>query len=200
MRCGPVYLASAHPFAKGKGDGPGRCKVTRKLNPQKPYNLRRWKLDTSTGIVHYFTCGRPGREKGPKALRVCDELVHNWVLGLQEYCGPNLAIISLLGRKRDGSSEFSFYSFYGGSDTTAERKGRPSLQEWLETHHKALGISVYEFPTTDRSSVPVELRDSVVAQVKELFLDSRHVVVVDSAGAERTGRIHDHLCANFDRN
>lgn len=168
--------------------------------PQKPYNLRLRKLDASTGVAHYFTCGRPGREKGTKALQVCDELVHGWVLGLQEYCGPNLAIISLLGRKRDGSSEFSFYSFYGGSDTTAERKGRPSFQEWLETHHKALGISVYEFPTTDRSSVPVELRESVVAQMKELFLSGSHVVVVDSAGAERTGRIHDHLCANFNRN
>ena len=162
-----------------------------------PYNLKRWRIDAQTDSVHFFTCGRPGREKG-KSEQVPDKLVHRWVLGLQECCGPDLVIVSLLGRKLDGRSEFSFYFFCGGFDTTAERKGRLSFQEWLDNHHKALNISVYEFPTTDRMGVPLEIRKSVAVKIKDLILSGRTVVVVDSAGAERTGRIRDHIGAKED--
>ena len=167
------------------------------LNPKPPYNLKCWKLDTPRGTAHFYTCGRPGRENGPNG-KVPDELVHQWVLGLPE---PDTAIISLLGRKRPtknepiGKSEFWYYSFYGGWDTQSEREGCLSFQEWLNLHHKNLKISVYEYPTIDRMGVPLEVRCTVSNKLRRLILQGQTVVVVDSAGAERTGRIRDHIGA-----
>ena len=76
----------------------------------EPYNLKMWKIDTSQGDIAYFhTSARPGRSKGPKG-RVSDQIVSAWVSGLP---GPDIAIVSLLGRKQGhkGNSEFSYYSF-----------------------------------------------------------------------------------------
>ena len=160
-----------------------------------PYNLKKWRVETPKGSAHFFTCGRPGREKG-RTQSVCDELVHRWVIGLP---GPNTAIISLLGRKRPtknepiGISEFSYYSFHGGCDTLSEREGCPSFQDWLNGHHKDRNTSVYEFPTIDSRGVPLELRDYVATEIRDLTSRGQTVVVVDSAGAERTRRICDHI-------
>ena len=92
----------------------------------EPYNLKMWKIDTSQGdIVYFHTCARPGRSKGPKG-RVSDQIVSAWISGLP---GPDIAIVSLLGRKQGhkGNSEFSYYSFSGGFDTCSERGSQPTL-------------------------------------------------------------------------
>ncbi len=167
-----------------------------------PYNLKPRIMNTPTGPAHFFTCGRPGREKG-RTKPVPDELVHRWVLGLRERCGPNIVIISLLGRKGgpEGKSEFWFYFFCGGSDTAAERENRPTFQEWLDAHYKDLNILVREYPTFDGNHgkfVPLETLEAVSAEIKQLISMGRTVVVVDSAGAERTGRVCTHMGAKED--
>ena len=164
--------------------------------PQKPHNLRCWKLDTPTGSVQIFTCGRPGRDKGQSG-RVSEELVNSWVLGLQEHCGPNLAVISLLGRKNDanGESEFSYYSFCGGFDSQRDHENRPTFQEWLDVHHTDLDIQVCEYPTFDRCPIPLETLDTAAADIRRLVLEGRTVIVVDSGGVTRSGKVCRHTGA-----
>ena len=166
--------------------------------PQKPYNLKCWQVDTPTGSAHFFTCGRPGHEKGSHG-QVCDELVHGWVLGLRECCGLNLAIISLLGRKNNqkGKSEFCHYSFCGGMDTPSERKGRPTFQEWLDHHHNDLNILVREYPTFDYREPPVHWNtlDAVKAEILKLISECYTVVVMDSGGIGRTGSVYQYMHA-----
>ena len=58
-------------------------------------------------------------------------------------------------------SEFSFYSFCGGLETSAERKRRPTFQEWLDQMHGDLNISVIEHPTYDFKSVPSNTLDAI---------------------------------------
>src|SRR4030095_821487 len=85
--------------------------------------LKRWRLDTTQKPLWFFTCVRPGRSgnQASKTSPVSDDLVHPWVFGLPS---PRTAIVSLLGRKPDGTSEFSFYSFHGGFDFPADQPGR----------------------------------------------------------------------------
>ena len=159
-----------------------------------PHNLKRWKIDTPTGLVHFYTCGRPGREKGNDG-QVPDELVHRWVLGLP---GPNTVIVSLLGRKRTerGLSEFSYYSFCGGLDTPQERDGRPSFQEWLNEHHKDLNILICECPTLDyRETISDGVMDKIKESSFQLISMERTVVVMDSGGVGRTGLVCENLGA-----
>ena len=164
------------------------------IKPQKPYRLRRWRMDTPTGPAFLFTCGRPGREKS-KVLAVPDDLVHQWVLGLR---GPNIAIVSLLGRKPDGTSEYSFYSFCGGCDTETERGNLQTSQEWLETHHNSLSILVRERPTTDYGPIHLDTLDVVADDVRRLLSEGYTVTIVDSGGETRTGRVCRYIGAKED--
>ena len=164
------------------------------VKPQKPYRLRRWKMDTPTGPAYFFTCGRPGREKS-KNLPVSDDIVHRWILGLP---GPNTVIVSLLGRKPDGTSEYSFYSFCGGCDTEAEHGNRPTFQEWLETHHNSLGILIREHPTTDYGAVHLNTLDVVADDIRRLVSQGYTVTIVDSGGQTRTGQVCRHIGAKED--
>ena len=164
------------------------------IKPQKLYRLRRWRMDTPTGPAYLFTCGRPGREKS-KNLAVPDDLVHRWVLGLR---GPNTAIVSLLGRKPDGTSEYSFYSFCGGCDTEAERGNRQTFQEWLETHHSSLGILVREHPTTDYGPIHLDTLDVVADDIRRLISQGYTVTIVDSGGETRTGKVCSYIGAKED--
>ena len=170
-----------------------------KLKPQKPYKLRRWRLDAPTGSAHFFTCARPGRSsrEESKTKPVDDNVVHRWVLGLPQ---PNTAIVSLLGRKHgpEGDSEFSFYSFCGGFDTSSEREGLPTFQEWLDQYHKDLNISVHEHPTYDYYPIPLETLDAVKADIEQLILTGRTVIVIDSGGETRTGKVRKHMGAEED--
>src|SRR2546426_9699155 len=125
------------------------------VKPIKPYMLKRWRLDTTAVPLWFFTYARPGRSGNPasKTAPVSDDLVHRWVLGLP---GPRTAIVSLLGRKPDGTSEFSFYSFRGGFDLASDRPGCLSFREWLDKLHDAPSIILREPPTCDFKPVSSE--------------------------------------------
>ena len=163
----------------------------------EPFNLRRRRLNHSLSDgPYFFTCARPGRSSGPKG-DVPDAIVSQWVNGLP---GPETVIISLLGHKKagDGVSEYSYYTFHGQGDTAEERAGKPSFQEWLDHHHKGLGILVREYPTTDDLDDPTIPNDKVLAiarDVEHFVAEHRTVVVVDSGGVSRTGIVAKYFQA-----
>jgi hypothetical protein len=169
------------------------------LKPLKPYLRKRWRMGVSPNAQYFFTCARPGRTGDPatKHGRVPDDLVHRWVLGLPS---PNTAILSLLGRKPDGLSEYSFYSFHGGFDSPSECGNRPSLQEWLDHWHKDRSIVVCEHPTYDiyGRPIPPETMQAIASDVSRLLLAQRTVIIVDSGGATRTGEVCKYLHAKED--
>ena len=166
------------------------------MKPRKPYNLKCWIVSTPSGSAHFFTCARPGRETGAWK-QVPDQSVRVWVSALQKL-GDNTTIISLLGRKPDGRSEFSFYSFCGGFDTPSERDGRPTFQEWMDQHFKAHHILIREHPTYDYGNICPETLDAVKNDIRELISVGHTVIVVDSGGETRTGQVRKHMGAEED--
>lgn len=164
------------------------------LKPLKPYMMRRWRIGPSPNSHQFYTCARPGRTGDPKSknVPVSDELVHRWILGLP---GPQTSIVSLLGSKPDGLSEFSFYSFYGGFDIPSEHPRRLSFQEWLTKWHPDRNIEVREHPTCDFKAIPSETLDAVVSDITNLLTEGRTVVLIDSGGQTRTGRVCNYMGA-----
>ena len=131
-------------------------------------------------------------------MPVPDSLVSTWVSNLPE---PRTAIISLLGRKpgsnpgQPGLSEFSFYTFCGGFDSSEEREDRPTFQDWLDARHADLQIRVLEHPTNDYERVPTETLVAVATDFYDLASAGRTVVIMDSGGVTRTGQVCKHLSA-----
>jgi hypothetical protein len=167
------------------------------LKPLKPYMLRRWRTGDPPNCHYFFTCARPGR-RGYSVSRhgtVSDDLVRRWVLGLP---GPRTSIVSLLGCKLDGLSEFSFYSFYGGFDLPAEHPGRLSFQEWLTRWHRDQSIVVREHPTCDFKPIRPETLDAVASDIRRLQSAGRTVILIDSGGQTRTGVVCNHMRAAED--
>jgi hypothetical protein len=148
----------------------------------EPYRLRYWRVPTGK----LATCARPGRSKYKDASRVPDNITHQWVQNLP---GPNTVVMSLLGRKPNGTSEYSFYPFYGGFDTANERRGRPSFQEWLKENHADLSIEVQEHPTEDYRPIPKEVLAKIAPEISQLLALGRTVVLVDSGGQTRTSAV-----------
>ncbi len=154
-------------------------------------NLKRWR--SPDGSLQLYTCARPGRSKG-KDQTIENKTVDEWVRGLPG--GSNTVIVSLLGRKNGPGekSEFSFYpAFYGDWDQPKERRGKISFQEWLDRHHKDRGISVVEYPTYDAVPVPEATLRAVADGILRLLSESRTVILMDSGGQERTGRVCGHM-------
>ena len=147
--------------------------------PSKPYILRRWRLDDN----HFYTCARPGRTGDPKtkAVGVPDDIVHRWVLGLP---GPQTVIVSLLGCKPNGQSEFGFYSFHGRDEHTDQSSRSVSFSEWLRRSQP--GVELREHPTLDFNPVPAEQQHEIAQDVLRLIADGRTVVIVDSGGQQRS--------------
>lgn len=129
-----------------------------------------------------------------KNAHVTDNVVHRWVLGLP---GPKTAIVSLLGRKPDGLSEFSFYSFTGGFDRQSAEARRLSFREWLNEHYKERVI-LCEHPTDDYQSIDHEKLAAIGADIRKLISEGHTVVVVDSGGQQRTEQVRRHLDATED--
>ncbi len=159
----------------------------------EPCKLKRWKPRSTSGVVQFFTCARPGRYRASKGSLdpVPDEVVDEWVQGLPGTA--EIAIVSLLGRKPDGRSEFSFYSFHGGWDAPEERRGRLSFQEWLNRRHNERSIQVLEHPTCDYGRVPQKTLDAVSSEISCLLSKSRTVVLMDSGGESRTYQVCKHM-------
>jgi hypothetical protein len=164
------------------------------LKALKPYRLRRWRVGQPPECLFLFTCARPGRTSKPSSadVDISDDLVHRWVAGLP---GPKTAIVSLLGRKPDGLSEFSFYSFYGGFDLASNNPGRLAFQEWLDRFHGDRSILLRERPTCDYKPIPLETLVAIQSDVLELASAGRTVLVIDSGGQTRTGQACSHMGA-----
>jgi hypothetical protein len=164
------------------------------VKPIKPFRLRRWKAGAAFGSVCFFTCARPGRtgSVASKSASVPDDVAHRWVLGLP---GPRPAIVSLLGSKPGGPSEFSFYTFYGGFDSPASNVGKLSFQDWLNRCHPDPSIPLREHPTWDYQRVPDDICQAVVLDIKDLAEAGRTVTLVDSGGQQRSGQLCSFMSA-----
>ena len=103
--------------------------------------------------------------------------------------------MSLLGRKPDGTSEFSFYFFYGGFDLQDDRPGCLSFQSWLDTWHNELLIVIREYPTCDFKPLTPEILGAVSRAIIDLTSAGRTVVLIDSGGVTRTGIVCRHISA-----
>jgi hypothetical protein len=152
----------------------------------EPYRLRQWRV----GAGRLFTCGRPGRDKYKEATKVPDKVIHDWVRKLP---GSDKVIVSLLGRKPDGTSEFSFYPFYGGFDTVDQPCGRTSFQQWLNEHYPELDIEVCEHPTEDFRKIPEKTLAAVAHEIDHALAAGKTVVLIDSGGQTRTGAICSYM-------
>ena len=163
----------------------------------EPSRLERWRIDSSPNYSHFYTCARPGRSMynyRKKDNSVSEPVIVKWIRNLPD---PNAAIISLLGRKPKSNniSEFSYYPFCGGLDTPAERKNKPSFQEWLDEHSPSIGIIVREYPTLDTCTVPLKQLVAIEAAVCEFIAQDRTVVVVDSGGVGRIDQVRKFIGA-----
>lgn len=155
----------------------------------EPYKLRRWRRASSAEKIQLFTCARPGRSKGSSGA-VSDSIVDQWVKRLPG--GDPTAVISLLGRKPNGLSEYSFYSFTGIIETPQERGDRPLFEDWLAHRHPHRQIQVVEYPTTDFKPLPSEILEAVCRELDSLLQAGRTVVLMDSGGETRTGQVCRH--------
>jgi len=154
----------------------------------EPCNLREWFVDHG----RLLTCGRPGRgyyaagnlpHKG-----VPGHILEEWVQGL---CVADCVdIVSLLGKKKNGTSEFRYYPFR----SSEESGGKPTLQSWLDAQRRG-AFFVREFPTTDYQTIPADRVSGIVSYIQKLLGDGRTVVLVDSAGAVRTKQVRDAMGA-----
>lgn len=153
----------------------------------EPVNLREWRPRNgpSKETGRLFTCGRPGRGTpgyGRTRKQVDLPTIDEWVAGLPD--ADPLHIVSLLGRKKDGYSEFSYYPFYSMMETDKS----PTFQEWLDSRYERTFV-VHEFPTIDAQGVPRAVLNAVTMFITPLLRNDSTVVLIDSAGAERTARV-----------
>ena len=153
------------------------------MGSDEPINLREWRPRTAKQKGRLFTCGRPGRATfGRDRICVDNDTINRWLNGLPK--ADVLHIVSLLGQKRDGFSEFGYYPFRSSSESGA----KPTFQEWLHERY-CRRFAVHEFPTTDCQGIPPGTLAMVTRRVLELIENGNTVVVVDSAGDQRTARI-----------
>jgi hypothetical protein len=160
------------------------------MTPDEPMNLREWRPGAQAECRgRLFTAGRPGRGTPGfgRARKTVDEaIVDRWVAGLPK--ADVLQIVSLLGRKTDGFSEFAYYPFRSGR----EPAGKPTFQEWLDRRYGPRFI-VHEFPTVDARGIASDVLDDLRACVRRLLGAGYAVVILDSAGAERTARVCEDI-------
>lgn len=111
---------------------------------------------------------------------MADSIVDKWVNGLPG--GVATTIISLLGRKSDGLSEFSFYTFSVVIETTHESGKRPLFQDWLAQRPADRAVQPVEDPSTDFKPLETVVLEAAAQDVEACLLSGRIVVLVDSCG------------------
>jgi hypothetical protein len=151
------------------------------MKKSEPCNLREWTVTSG----RLFTCGRPGRGTfSGKKKQIPEYLIDLWVDGLPKV--PQVSIISLLGHKHpSGLSEFSYYPFR----SCMEDGAKPTFQDWLISRYGPRFI-VEEFPTEDRLPMAsCEYVEAIRNRVRTLLDSGAVVIIVDSAGALRTGEV-----------
>jgi hypothetical protein len=152
----------------------------------EPCNLREWSVNRG----RLLTCGRPGRghyAAGALPQRgVPEDILLAWADGLG--VAKVVHLVSLLGTKSNGTSEFKYYPF-----RSCEEPGdRPTLQEWLSSI-KLSAFVVLEYPTTDYQTIPADQVRRIVECVRRLLAENRTVVLLDSAGAVRTKQVREAI-------
>ena len=150
---------------------------------QEPFNLKRWKHGQSPN-GRLFTCARPGRSQGKRVNRIEDGCVDRWVKGLPR--SPQTVIVSLLGTKSRGRSEFICYSFRSEFDTAV---GRPTFQAWLDGRHGSGQFRVIEHPTVDYKRIPADTLHGIEENILSQLKAGHTVVLIDSGGESRTGQV-----------
>lgn len=70
----------------------------------------------------------------------------------------------------------------------ASGSAKPTFQEWLDQRYGQRFL-VHEFPTVDARGIPPDVLDMVTRCVRNLIAEGSTVVIVDSAGAERSSRV-----------
>lgn len=158
------------------------------MDLQEPYNLTEW---IPRSVAHrkgrLFTCGRPGRGTfRRRRVLVDDETLERWVKGLPE--PGTVHLVSLLGSKKDGYSEFGYYPFRSAMQSGT----KPTFQAWL-THRYGSRFIVHEFPTVDARGVPPHILKRATSCILGLLENGSTVVVVDSAGSQRTARVCEEI-------
>jgi hypothetical protein len=150
----------------------------------EPANLREWTgLANAQGEGRLFTCGRPGRATfGREKRTIPDDVIDSWVAGLPQ--ADVLDIVSLLGKKTSGFSEFGYYPFR----SALEAGSKPTFQKWLDERY-GRRFAIHEYPTVDAQGSPRDVLEAMGRHVLELIAKGGIVVVIDSAGAERTARV-----------
>ncbi len=181
--------ASSAPARTGAPNG-------RRSSMSQPHKLKCWKPRDRCVPGRLFTCARPGRTKCEKSKysAVPDKVVRGWVKGLPERRGTLTVIVSLLGRKPDGQSEYSFYSFHGDVDAP-ERSEYPHFRDWLAREFPDRDLVLEEHPTCDFRPIPDEQLRTISERVNELQDKGRTVILVDSGGVQRTGQVCRYLCS-----
>jgi hypothetical protein len=154
----------------------------------EPMNLCEWRAATAMPRMgRLFTCGRPGRATlGRNKTRVAEDVIDLWVKGLPKT--EVLQIVSLLGKKTTGLSEFGYYPFRSSKESGIQ----PTFQEWLDERYGHRFI-VHEFPTTDARGIPPHVLIAVTQHILSLIEKGSLVLLVDSAGAERTARVCEEI-------
>jgi hypothetical protein len=112
---------------------------------------------------------------------VPEDVIHSWVCGLPK--ADVVHIVSLLGWKKSGYSEFGYYPFR----SSTEQESKPTFQEWLNVRYHARFV-VHEFPM-DASGIPMDVLRGAKRLVLGLLESGCTTIVIDSAGAERTARV-----------
>ena len=156
----------------------------------EPVNLREWEPRAAAPAhARLYTAGRPGRGTPGYGLvrrAVDNAIIDRWVAGLPS--AEVLHIVSLLGKKTDGFSEYAYYPFR----SCLEAGSQPSSQDWLHQRHGPRFL-VHEFPTTDVRGIEDDLMERIGTCVRRLLHEGHTVLIIDSAGAERTARVCEQL-------
>jgi hypothetical protein len=113
---------------------------------------------------------------------VADGTIDLWASGLPE--ADILDIVSLLGQKTTGFSEFSYYPFRSAKESGT----KPTFEEWLNKRYKRRFV-LHEFPTVDGRGIPPDVLDAAGRRVLGCLESGHTTLVIDSAGAERTARV-----------
>jgi hypothetical protein len=154
----------------------------------EPINLREWKAPAGRSCPgRLFTCGRPGRATHGRAkVAVSEDIIDLWENGLPQ--ADVLHVVSLLGQKTTGLSEFSYYPFRSAKEDGT----KPVFENWLNERYKRRFV-VHEFPTTDGRGIARDVLDAAGRQVLECLEGGNTTIVIDSAGAERTARVCEDI-------
>jgi hypothetical protein len=154
----------------------------------EPINLREWKQSAPrSGLGRLFTCGRPGRATyGPAKVSVSNDIIDLWERGLP--AAHSVHLISLLGRKTTGLSEFRYYPFR----SVTEEGALPTFEDWLNERYERHFV-VHEFPTTDGRGVPFAILAAAGCRALACLGSGHTTIVIDSAGAERTARLCESI-------